>query len=376
MSKLLFVVNSDVFFISHRLPIALEAMRLGYEVHVATKLSNKQNFLCGLGLIVHPLDLSRCSLGIISNGYIFFQLLSLYKKIKPDIVHLVTIKPVILGGLAARLMHIPCLVVAISGLGFVFVSRGSVAKICCWLISILYNLVFSHKNIKVIFQNVSDKNHLIKLTELSEKKVVLIRGSGVDLLQYRPMPLPTGVPIIMFAARLLINKGVCEFIQAARLLKKGKRKLRFVLVGEPDLENPASVSINELTQWATEGIVENWGYCSNMPKVLASAHIVVLPSYYGEGLPKVLIEAAACGRATITTDHPGCRDAVEPGISGMLVPIRNVKVLVSAIKQLLDNPRSCLMMGKAGRVLAEQAFDIRQVVKKHMQIYKRLIAKT
>lgn len=370
--KLLFVVNTDSFFMSHRLPIALAALQQGFEVHVATGLTDCMDKMQALGLTIHPLSLDRRSTGAFSNGRTFFQILRVFTKVKPDVVHLVTIKPVLFGGLAARLAAVPCVVAAISGLGFVFISHGLKAKIRRWLAGWLYRLALGHQRLKVIFQNKDDQASLIKLSRLSKEKTSLIRGSGVDLAYYYPSPIPEGQPVVILAARLLADKGVREFVQAARALKNDGNVARFVLVGEPDPGNPATISNDELKQWVSEEVIEWWGHRNDIPQTFASVYMVVLPSYR-EGLPKVLIEAAACGRAVITTDVPGCRDAIEPDVTGMLVPVRDSEALACAIRRLLDNPSLCEEMGRAGRELAERSFDVQQVVTQHMRIYDELL---
>jgi len=377
--KLLFVVNVDWFFLSHRLPIALEALRQGYEVHIATALTDKLTLLQSHGLVVHPLSLDRSSSGLWATGKTIWQIFRVCKLVKPDVVHLVTIKPVLFGGLAARLSRVPAVVSAISGLGIVFVAKGVKAAIRRWLVGGLYVLALGHRNLRVIFQNPDDLACLARLVHLSDRKVTMIRGSGADLSQYRVMPLPTGVPVVLLAARLLVDKGVREFVQSAKILRQRgllAQDARFVIVGKPDLVNPASLRQDELDQWAEEGVVELWGHRTDMPQVMAAAHVVVLPSYYGEGLPKVLIEAAACGRVVVTTDHPGCRDAIDPGVTGVLVPLRDAVALANAIQKLLSDPVRCATMGQAGRELAESAFDVRQVVAVHLQIYQELMDKS
>jgi glycosyltransferase involved in cell wall biosynthesis len=373
---LLFVVNVDWFFLSHRLPIALEAQRQGYQVHVATGLTDKLGELQRLGLVVHPLVLERSSAALGNAWRTMVELWKVFRAVRPDVVHLVTIKPVLLGGLVARLAGVPAVVVAVSGLGFVFLARGAKAVVRRWLVGGLYRVALGHRNLMVIFQNPDDRASLAKLAHLPGSKVAMICGSGVDLAQYDHTPLPSGVPVVLLAARLLADKGVREFVQAARLLTQQGISARFCLVGSVDLANPTSLTDVELAQWVNEGVVELWGHRSDMPQVLAAAQVVALPSYYGEGLPKVLIEAAACGRAVVTTDHPGCRDAVDPGVSGVLVPVRDAVALANALEGLISDPERCLSMGNAGRCLAERAFDVRQVVAAHMRIYQELIGKS
>lgn len=369
---LMFVVNVDWFFLSHRLPIALEAMRQGYQVHIATGLTDKLDELRRNGLVVHPLALDRSSAGFGNAWRTMGQLWQIFKAVRPDVVHLVTIKPVLLGGLVARMAGVPAVVAAVSGLGFVFMARGAKAAVRRWLVGALYRAALGHHNVKVIFQNADDLRSVVKVAHLPAAKVAMIRGSGVDLARYAHVPLPEGVPVVVLAARLLADKGVLEFVQAARLLMHRGCNARFVLVGTVDTANPTSFTEADVTAWVHDGVVEWWGHRADMPQVLAAARLVVLPSYR-EGLPKVLIEAAACGRAVVTTDVPGCRDAIEPGTTGVLVPARDAVALAKAIEDLIGDPARCQKMGSAGRSLAEKAFDIRQVVAEHLQIYLELM---
>ena len=303
--KLLIVVNVDQFFISHRLPIALAAQKAGYDVHIATKITLPINTLTRYGFTVHPLFLDRSRRHIFSLGQEILEFLQLFKKILPDIVHLVTIKPVLLGGLAARLAKIPAMVVAVSGLGYIFLQKGHLATLNRSLVKRLYRLVFKHPNIRVIFQNQDDLALVQGFTGIKGDRLELIHGSGVDLNVHSYHKPPSGLPVVLLASRLLIDKGVGEFVAAVRLLKH-QVNARFVLAGDVDLENPASLQRIDVQRWVKEGLVEWLGHCTNMPACLSNSHIVVLPSY-GEGFPKVLIEAAACGRPIVTTDVPGCR---------------------------------------------------------------------
>lgn len=377
--KLLFVVNVDWFFLSHRLPIALEALRQGYEVHIATTLTDKVKLLQGHGLVIHPLSLDRSAAGLWAASQEAWQIYRLFKDVKPDVVHLVTIKPVLFGGLAARFARVPAVVSAVSGMGFVFVAKGVKAAVRRWLVGGLYRWALGHHNQQVIFQNSDDLTCLARLAHLSDQKVTIIRGSGVDLTQYRAIPFSTGVPVILLAARLLVDKGIREFVQSAQILRQrglSAKDARFVIVGEPDAANPTSLCPDELAQWAEKNLVEFWGHRTDMPQVMGAAHVVVLPSYYGEGFPKVLIEAAACGRAVVTTDHPGCRDAIEPNKTGLLVPIKNAIALADAIEYLINNADIREGMGASGRALAEKEFAIEKTVAKHVKIYRTLLDKS
>lgn len=376
--KLLFIVNVDWFFLSHRLPIAKAAMANGYEVHVATGITSRLKEMTDIGLLIHPLNIERSSTNLASIWNSFLGMFQIIRLVRPDIVHLVTIKPVLLGGIAARLLQVPSLVAAVSGLGYVFLAQGFHAAVRRVLVSILYRAALGHKNIKVIFQNPDDLSNLRKLASLSDSKVALIRGSGVSLEKFTVRPHAAGPVIILLAARLLVDKGVREFVSAVKTLKNtpnlAGQHMRFVLVGEPDFANPASLSQTELDAWKQEGVVELWGHRNDMSDVLSASTIVVLPSYR-EGLPKVLIEAAACGRAVVTTDVPGCRDAIEDGLTGLLVPVRDASALAKAIQYLLENPTKCQAMGQAGRLLAERVFDVNSVVQQHLDIYDELLGR-
>lgn len=290
-------------------------------------------------------------------------------------MHLVTIKPVLLGGFVARLAGTPAVVSAISGLGFIFSNQSLSSVIRRKVISLLYRLALGHENQKVIFQNIDDQSKITQITKILPDNSILIHGSGVDLSLYSMKPFNTGVPIILLAARLLVSKGVKEFVRASKLVNATTVRARFVLVGEVDLLNPESIQQQELDKWDRDGIVEVWGYRKNMHNILSLASIVVLPSYYGEGLPKILIEAAACGRAVITTNHPGCRDAIENNVTGLLVPIRDANAIAEAVSSLLDNPIYYKEMGHAGRRLAERKYSIEKVCEDHMRIYQDLLVK-
>ncbi len=373
--RFLFVVNVDWFFVSHRLPIALELLKRGHEVHIATAITDKKAELEQYGFSVSELRLKRASANPFELINSFSQIYSLVKRLQPDILHLVTIKPVLLGGIAARLAAIPAVVFAISGLGAVFLGKGVVSTLRRLIVRQIYGFALRQKRAKIIFQNRDDQKTISSIIPLSEEQIVLVKGSGVDLSIYKQKPLPKGRPVVMLAARFLRDKGVQEFVGAVRFLQKKKDlnlfNPRYVLVGEVDLDNPASFTQRELEAIEAEGNIELWGYRSDMQNVLPQAHIVVLPSYR-EGFPKVLMEAAACGRAVVTTDVPGCRDAIKNGKTGLLVPVKDSKALALTIEKLLKEPGLVKLMGENGRNMAEVLFDIQQIVTQHMHVYDDL----
>lgn len=377
--KLMFIVNVDWFFMSHRLPIALEALSKGYDVHLATTVTDKKEELEKLGITVHPILIGESKGGIFQFISSFFEIISVLKKVRPNLVHLVTIKPVLLGGIATRLTKVEAVVAAISGLGSVFSARGLLASIRRGIIGGIYKEALKHKNLKVIFQNENDKAILKKLTGLSKKQTHMIPGSGVNLDLFNSEAIADDEMKFIFAGRLLYEKGVGEFIEAAQSIlaeaTAKKQKVKFILVGAPYPNNPSSVKLEEIKEWEKSGIVEYWGVRQDMPEVLRQVYAVVLPSYYGEGLPKILIEAAASGRAVITTDHPGCRDAIINNVTGLLVKTRDADDLSNAMRKLIDSPEQTKEMGLAGRKMAEQNFAIESVTNEHLKIYEELLSK-
>ena len=372
--RLLFVVNNPAFFMSHRVPVALAAQQAGYEVHVATMDGPAVADIQALGMTHHAIPMTRSGKHPLQELGTLLALIRLFRHLRPQIVHLVTIKPVLYGGIAARLTRVPGMVAAISGLGFVFLSNSLKMKLVRAVVARLYRLALGHPNSRVIFQNASDRDLLKSLGAVRDAQVVMIRGAGVDLNEYRAQPEPPAPPVVVtMVARLLRDKGVQEFVQAARLLRERGLPVTMQLVGGVDAGNPASATQDDVDAWQQEGCVRALGERSDVAALYAASHIAVLPSYR-EGLPKSLIEAAACARAVVTTDVPGCRDAIEPGETGLLVPVRDVQALADAIARLAEDPALRQSMGAAGRALAEREFNIDRVARIHVEIYDALSA--
>ncbi|MFV3014230.1 glycosyltransferase family 4 protein [Pseudomonas sp. KHB2.9] len=368
---LLFIVNDPGFFLSHRLPVAKGAREAGYDVHVACMPGPAVEAIIKEGFEFHALPLSRSGRNPVEEFGLIFSIWKLLWRLKPEVLHLVTIKPVLYGGIAARLAPVKGVVMAISGLGFVFLSTGLKAALTRCVVSTFYRIALGKRNLRAIFQNPDDRDLLLDIGGLQPSKAVMIRGSGVDLSSYAALPEPEEVPVVCLAARLLLDKGVVEFVEAAKFLKQRGVVARFQLIGDIDPGNPATVTSAQLEQWRKEGLLELFGYRNDIAALFAQANIVALPSYR-EGLPKVLVEAAACGRAVVTTDVPGCRDAIDPGVTGLLVPVRDAQALADSLELLIKDPVLRKKMGKAGRELANQAFAIEQIVEQHMDVYRQL----
>lgn len=302
------------------------------------------------------------------------ELINIYRLERPDIVHHVSMKPVLYGSLAARIAHVPAVVNAFAGMGYMFTSNNWKTKLFRPVIMYAFRWLFNRYNSRVILQNPDDKKILINAKVLQSAQINLIRGSGVNIHEYFPVPESSAIPTVVLASRMLWDKGIGEFVTAAQLLKEQGIQARFVLVGKSDPDNPTSILIEQLKMWHQNGVVEWWGYRDDMPQIFAQAHIVCLPSYYGEGVPKVLIEASACGRPIVTTDAPGCREVVRQEENGILVPVRNSKALAEALKRLIKDASLRKRMGAHGREIAIKEFSVEKVVHETMLVYKELLS--
>lgn len=373
-ARLLFLVNNPAFFVSHRLPLALAARDAGYDVHVATMDGPAVAEIRAHGLIHHVVPLSRSGTNPWTEARSLWAFWRLLRALRPDLVHAVTIKPVLYGGIARRLARVPAFVAAISGLGYVFMQTAGPRGLLRRVALMLYRFALAGRNSRVIFQNAADRDVLVDAGAVRPDQTVMLRGSGVDLDRFAPRPWPEEPVTICMASRLLRDKGVEEFVAAARMARDRGARLRWRLAGSPDPGNPASVDPALVRGWESAGLVEYVGECADVAALYAQSHIVVLPSYR-EGLPKSLIEAAACGRPVVTTDVPGCRDAVEPGVSGLLVPARDARALADAVLRLADDASLRERMGAAGRALAERDFGLAGIVQAHLTLYAELIAR-
>lgn len=323
------------------------------------------------GLIYHDIPPLRERLNPLREARAVGALVALYRRVRPDIVHHVTIKPVLYGGVAARIVRIPAVVSAISGLGFVFVDSGVKARTRRAMVLAAYRVALDHPNSCVIVQNEDDGRALVSAGAVTRGQLELVPGSGVDLGVFHPGPEPPGPPVVLFPGRLLRHKGFFEFVEAARVLRSRGVPARFVLAGDVDAGNPSSVTREEVERLQHEGMVDWVGHRLDMAEVLRQSHIVCLPSYR-EGLSLALLEAAAAGIPVVTTDTPGCRDAVKPGLTGLVVPPRDGGAVADAVQRLLDAPAERRVMGERARAWAEERFGTPKVVAQTLAVYARL----
>lgn len=369
--KILIVVNSDWFFLSHRLPIALEAKQQGFEVHVSTRDTGRSTEITSKGLIFHELPISCSGTNIVEEALAVRHFIKFYRKINPDLVHHVTMKPVIYGSFAAKILKIPVLN-AVSGMGYVFTSHKG--KVLPYVIKKFIKLGWKAGRTHVIFQNPDDKKQFKDLGLLNGIETTLIKGSGVDLSEFKYMDMPNKHPWrIVLPARLLFDKGIKEFkLASVKLKEKWFGKVVFQLAGDVDFGNRTSITNEELEEWLDPGYFEWIGFHKDIVKLLGETYLVVLPSYR-EGLPKSLIEANAIGRPIVTTDTVGCRECVNPMDNGLLAELHNVDDLAFQIDTILSNKELASSMSKNARIFAEKHFSIKYVVEKHLELYNQLL---
>lgn len=367
MPKLLFVVTEDWYFVSHRLALAREAQRAGFDVAVATRFGGHRQAIEHAGLRTTSFEMNRRGLNPLGLIWEALALANVLRRERPDIVHLVSLRPAVVGALAARIGHAPHIVFAVTGMGFLFTDNGRQTFLRSALQKVLPYLLSAGLT---IVQNAYDAQQLVSFG-LPSELLRLIPGSGVDIGRFVPVENENQVPVVMMASRLLWDKGVGEFVSAARILHG--EGARFVLVGALDTDNPTSIPEDVLKRWVEEGVVEWWGHVEDMTKTLVFADIFCLPSYR-EGLPKALLEAMACGKPCVTTDVPGCRDAVQDGDNGLLVPAKDATALAAAIARLLHDPDLRCWMGKRGRQRAVEEFNHEKVIAATLAIYRDTLA--
>jgi len=369
--RLLFLVTEDWYFWSHRLPIARSARDEGMEVLVATRTRQYKKHIENEGFRVIPISLKRKSKNIIRELHSIWEIVRIYRREKPDLVHHVAIKPILYGSVAAWITGVPHIINAFTGLGFIFIKKGWLASAIRKLIVFIYRLAFSSQNTFAIFQNPDDLKLFVDLQIVENDRAVLIRGSGVDVERFINLPEPAGIPVITLVSRMLWDKGIKELVDASRYLHNNGIKCRTILVGAPDSDNPASIPEHVLRDWHAEGIVEWWGHRDNIGEIFSQSHIVVLPSYR-EGLPKVLLEAASCGRPIVATDVPGCREIVRNNENGFLVAPYDSKALGDGLATLVNDPGLRAKMGARGREIVTTEFSEDIVVKRTLELYKNI----
>lgn len=369
--QVLFVGNSFEYFESHRLALAEAAKSEGWSVHVATPPSKRGASFESHGITHHVLEMDRKGINPLRELRSVLRIRQIYKEVTPDLVHLIGPKSVMYGGLLARWQSVPGMLCLIPGMGYIYLLEGLKGRIARIIAHAGYRLGLFHPNKRVIFQNPEDRQLFLDLHLCRTSEAVIIPGSGVDPQKFAVAREPTGTPIALFASRFLKEKGIEIFADVGRQLLREGIKARFALVGEVDPGNPSSVSEQQIRVWEQDGI-ENWGFRQDMPEVFASCHVVCLPSYRREGIPKVLIEASSCGRPSVTFDMPGCREIIRDGVTGLVVPAKDVSAYKSALSNLLLDAKWRQQLGLAGRKRVEEMFSLDQINRQTLDLYEQV----
>ena len=369
--KLVLFANTDWYLYNFRRSLALALQATGHELLLISPPGPYAEKLSELGLRWQSLPMDRRSLNPLREAALLVHLWRLFRRERPDIVHCFTIKCAVYGSLAARAARVPVRISAVAGMGYVFTSKDAKARLLRPLVRALLRWALGGRGARLILQNPDDMALFADAGLVDADRVDLIMGSGVDCARYlaRPGPREAGPLRVLLAARLLWDKGIAEYIVAARALRDEGRVIRFLIAGDRDPGNPAAVPESALLGWVDEGLIEWLGHVEDMPGLLASADVFVLPSYR-EGLPKGLIEAAACALPLVTTDVPGCREVVQDGVNGLLVPAGDAQALGIAIARLQDAPELAARLGRAAREKALTCFDESQVVAATMEVYR------
>jgi len=369
--RLLFVVTEDWFFLSHRLPMARAARAAGFEVHVATNVADGGAAIEREGFALHPMRFARGRLAPLATLASIRELHRVHRRIAPDLVHHVALQATILGSLAT-LGRPVARVNAITGLGYAFIAETRKARIVRAALGRLLRFLVDRPRSVALVQNPDDRA-LLQGLGIAAERIVLIPGSGVDVDRLVPMPEPPGPVTLGFVGRLLDDKGIRVLVAAHRLMRAKGSAIDLLIAGTPDPANPASVSQREAEAWAREPGVTWLGYVQDITTVWARAHIAVLPSRR-EGLPKSLLEAAACGRPMVATDVPGCREVAIPWQTGLLVPPDGPGALATVIEMLAETPDLRARFGAAARRLAEERFASDAIGRAVVELYRRLLA--
>jgi glycosyltransferase involved in cell wall biosynthesis len=369
--KILFLVSEDWYFVSHRLPMARAAKAAGYDVHVATRVAVHGREIAREGFTVHPIDWRRGSINIFRLLVTVMQVRRVYRNVRPDLVHHVALVPGVVGSLAALGLPMAKLN-ALTGLGFVFTSATAKARLVRRIADPLLSWLLRRPATTVLVQNPDDRTMALALG-VTPDHIALIPGSGVDIDTLTPLPEPNGPFAVGFVGRLLDDKGVRALVEAHEILRQRGLHVRTLLAGDPDPSNPASIPEQTLASWRDRPNLVLLGHVSDIRTIWAQAHIGVLPSRR-EGLPKSLLEAAACGRPLVATDVPGCREIARSGVNALLVPPDDPTALADAIEALAKDPGLRAGFGRASRQLAVDEFSSARISRDIVTLYARLLA--
>ncbi len=370
MPKIILAANTDWFLYNFRHALMNELRAQGYEVVLVSPPGEFISRLQNEGFRWIPWMLKPHSVAPWGEILSFLHIAQLYRRERPDIVHHHTIKSVLYGSLAAALVSVPTVVNTISGRGYVFLGQGWKPRLIRRLIAPFYRFALRNISSAVIFENQADRHFFQEARFVLPERAYLIESVGTDPRRFVPTPEPDEPILVLMAARIHWDKGVGDFVEAARLLHQ-RIPIRMVLVGAPEPTNPASIDESTLRAWQREGLIEWWGWQRDMETIYPQSHIVALPTMYGEGVPTTLLEAAACGRPLIATDLPGCRAVVKDGQTGLLIPFNDPESLAQAIERLAHNPDLRARLGQAARELVLEKFAREQINQATLQVIQQ-----
>jgi glycosyltransferase involved in cell wall biosynthesis len=372
--RLLYVCNNPAFFASYRLTAARAARDAGFDVHVATPDGPAAGALERAGLTHHAIPLRRRSFNPLHGLQTVAALRRLYARLRPDVIEHMTIQAMLFGSLAARTVRTGRVINWMAGLGFLFVDRGRRSALARPAVLTLYRTALGVPGSRAVFENPDQRDYFVARGLVPGARTSVIEGAGVEMERFAPTPQPEGTPVVLFAGRMIWDKGVRDFVAAVELLRARGTPARFVLVGEPDPGNPASVDERQLRAWHEAGVVEWHGASDRMADEYRRCSIFCFPTAYAEGVPRVLIEAAASARPIVTTDMPGCREVVRPGVNGLLVPPRDPAAVAAAIERLVGDRAARAAMGARGRRHVEERFSVRTIVAQTLALYESAVA--
>jgi glycosyltransferase involved in cell wall biosynthesis len=370
--RYLMVVKNLRFLYSHFWPLAEAVQRAGWEVWIAAAPDESPQRVLDAGMKYFELEEERGHW----NPVAFIRSLSRTRyalcSINPRLAHFIYLKNVLTGSILARIGKTPAVLGAVTGLGTLFAQGRLIYRLARRGVLICLRWGFKHPNAVLALENVDDRNYFVSNHVIREERTVIIPGAGVEVNEIRPVSEPSGTPVILCAARMIRDKGILELVDAARLLRQRGFQFELQLAGGSDTGNPSAIAPEELARIEAEGTAKWLGHCSNVSSLLGSASIFCLPTYYREGLPRVLVEAGAAGLPIVTTDVPGCREVVIPGKNGLLVPPRNVSALADALQYLLENHEQRKEMRIASRLIFEEKFTSDAVRKAFNRCYEKL----
>jgi len=373
--KIIFFANSDWYLYNFRVALARHLASKDAEVVMVSPPGDYVSALTSEGFRCISLNMNRRSTNPFTEINVIWQLVKVFRSEKPDLVHNFTIKSVVYGSIAARFASIKNIVNAVAGLGFVFSSKGLRARVLKPIVRKLLKFAMGGKNSRLILQNPDDEALFTQEKLVDSANIRLIKGSGVNTERFKlnAEKVEPAIPVVLMASRLLWDKGVLEYVETARTIKRAGQDARFILAGSPDSGNPASVTEADLRKWREEGMVDLVGHVEDMPALLKQVDIVVLPTRYGEGVPRMLIESAAAGMPLVATNVPGCREVVIHEKNGLLVEPGDTAALVAAVSKLLNDYPLRNQMGLNGRELVLREFDEKVVFEKTLLVYQELI---